>query len=120
MGERERIFRQPILRKAAEGDHNGAAQRVLSRASGRRCCGWLPLETTTATVGPLSIRQTPQLAQDATVNFGNVFPGRMYSANLSLSNTGTGPYTINAISIDNPDFQAPVSRLSMFGQGTRG
>src|SRR5262249_16788005 len=67
------------------------------------------LETTTATVGPLNITQTPQLAQGATVNFGTVFPGGTYSANLSLSNTGTGPYTINAISIDNPDFQAPVS-----------
>src|SRR5262249_40166465 len=53
------------------------------------------LETTTATVGPVNIPQTPQLAQDSTVNFGNVSPGGTYSANLSLSNSGTGPYTIN-------------------------
>lgn len=79
------------------------------------------LGTGSATVGPINVEQTTQLSPgQSTIDFGTVSMGQTQTRDLPLRSTGTGPYTVQSLSIDNPDFQAQLSLPSYIWVGSEG
>ncbi|MEO6037431.1 MAG: choice-of-anchor D domain-containing protein [Saprospiraceae bacterium] len=73
------------------------------------------LETTYTTVGPLKIDQTPRLAvANSTLDLGNVLRGQTYTSKVELTNTGSGPYTVSSVAIDNEAFQSPSAPFDIW------
>ncbi len=63
------------------------------------------LNSGTATVGPITVAQTPKIgATVAALDFGNTIPGQQASQSFSVSSSGSGPLTISGISSDNAAF----------------
>ena len=63
------------------------------------------LSTGTAIVGALKIDQTPQISvSSSTVDFGQAMVGSGASQQIAISNTGTGPLTVDGVWPDNPAF----------------
>ncbi len=64
------------------------------------------LNTATAVVGPLTITQTPQISLPASpFNCGKALLGGGADRPIPVSNTGTGPLTITAATLDNSVFR---------------
>jgi hypothetical protein len=64
------------------------------------------LHTSSTTVGPIDIPQEPRLVlANTTIDFGEIGRGERHSRELVLSNTGTGPFVIKSLSVDNEAFQ---------------
>ena len=63
------------------------------------------LSTTTATIGPLTISQTPKISPPtATIAFGKALVGAGASHLIPIANTGTGPLIVNTAAFDNAAF----------------
>ena len=63
------------------------------------------LNTASATVGPLTLTQTPQISLPATtLNYGKALLGGGADQLISIANNGTGPLTVTAITLDNSVF----------------
>jgi uncharacterized protein (TIGR03437 family) len=63
------------------------------------------LNSGTATVGPLTVTQTPKIGAAApTLDFGNILLGQSATGSIGITSSGSGPLTISGISVDNPAF----------------
>ena len=66
------------------------------------------VDSTMATVGPLTVNVNPQLSlAPGPVDFGNVTIGVGGTQTLGLSNTGTGMLPVTSVTSDNPAFIPP-------------
>ncbi|HLJ45824.1 MAG TPA: choice-of-anchor D domain-containing protein [Bryobacteraceae bacterium] len=62
------------------------------------------ISTASATVGPITINQTPVIQPPTNVNFGTQSTGGWADQTAHLTNAGSGPLTIQSLSTDNPAF----------------
>ena len=63
------------------------------------------LNNATDTVGPLTIQKTPRLVvPSGTVDFNKVLTGQGLDQSIPLRNTGNGPLTVNALTLDTATF----------------
>ena len=74
------------------------------------------LNTGTATVGPLTLTQTPQISLPASpFNYGKALVGAGADQLIPISNTGTGPLTVTAATLNNSAFSfiSPVLPITV-------
>src|SRR5579872_116242 len=74
-----------------------------------------------ATVGPITINQTPVIQAPPGVDFGTQVTGQWADLTATLSNAGSGPLTIQSLATDDTAFTvlSPVTPFDILGGGSR-
>jgi uncharacterized protein (TIGR03437 family) len=65
--------------------------------------------TTTETIGPVNVVQTPAIEVDEPAEVGSAPAGELGVGEVSIQSTGTGPLVVESATSDNPAFQASAN-----------
>ncbi len=62
------------------------------------------INTASATVGPITVNQTPAIQVPSSANFGTQTTGQSIDQTITIANSGTGPLTVQTLATDNAAF----------------